>query len=160
MDLEEPLPEALRGKFDVVFNHTVLEHVFDCQLAFRNMAQMSRDILITVVPFCQNQHEMESFKDYWRFSASALRLMYQKQGMTVIYEAGSGHVGSANYLFFVGSRRPQVYIGKLPDWEPVEKQSRWIGRRRWCGFLSYLWIDKWSDLPDTGKYQWPPAPMR
>ncbi len=64
LDLEKALPDSLRGKFDVVFNHTTLEHVFDCQLAFKNLSEMSRDILITVVPFCQNQHELPSFKDY------------------------------------------------------------------------------------------------
>lgn len=158
LDLEKPLPGSLRGKFDVVFNHTVLEHIFDAQLAFRNMAEMSRDVLITVVPFCQNQHELPSFKDYWRFTPSALRVMYSRQGMTVIYEAGNQHVGAASYLFFVGSRKPEQYLDKMPAWEPLGKQGAWIGRSRWLWSLTYLWIDRWSALPDLEKYEWPERP--
>ena len=155
LDLEKPLPDRLRGRFDVVFSHTTLEHIFDCQLAFKNLAQMSRDVLITIVPFCQNQHEMESFKDYWRFTSSSLRIMYNRQGMTVIYEASNQHVGSASYLFFVGSRSPERYSGKMPAWEPLYKQCQWIGRCRWFASLTYLWIDRWDELPPFEKYRWP-----
>lgn len=155
LDLEQPLPEQLHRKFDVVFNHTTLEHVFDCQLAFKSMAQMSRDVLIVVVPFCQCLHELGSFKDYWRFTPSSLRTMYKRQGMTVIYEASNQHIGAASYLFFVGSRKPEQYLGKMPPWEPLGKQCAWIGRRRWFGRLTYLWIDRWSELPSLSKYEWP-----
>src|SRR5262245_10738440 len=31
LDLEEPLEPSLKRKFDVVFNHTVLEHVFSIE---------------------------------------------------------------------------------------------------------------------------------
>ena len=155
LDLEKALPDSLRGKFDVVFNHTTLEHVFDCQLAFKNLSEMSRDILITVVPFCQNQHELPSFKDYWRFTPSALRTLYNKQGMTVIYEASNQNIGSASYLFFVGSRKPKQYLDKMPVWKPLGKQCQWIGRRRWFALLTYFWVDRWSELPSLEKYQWP-----
>lgn len=155
LDLSQPLPDSLRRKFDVVFNHTTLEHVFDCQLAFKNMAQMSRDVLIVVVPFCQCSHELDSFKDYWRFTPSALRTMYEQEVMTVIYEASNQHVGSASYLFFVGSRNPERYLDKVPPWKPLGQQCAWIGTRRWFGPLRYLWIDRWSELPSFAKYQWP-----
>ncbi len=142
LDISQPLADSLRNRFDVVFNHTTLEHVFDCQLAFKNMAQMSRDVLVVVVPFCQCSHELESFKDYWRFTPSALRTMYEREGMTVIYEASNQHTGAASYLFFVGSRKPEQYLGKVPPWKPLGKQCAWIGKRRWFGTLSYLWIDR------------------
>lgn len=142
LDLSEPLPDSLHGKFDVVFNHTTLEHVFDCRLAFKNLAEMSRDVLIVVVPFCQCSHELDSFKDYWRFTPSALRAMYRLEGMNVIYEASNEQVGAASYLFFVGSRKSEQYVDKMPPWEPLGKQCAWIGRRRWFGPLRYLWIDR------------------
>ena len=142
LDISKPLPDSLRGKFDVVFNHTTLEHVFDCQLAFKNMAQMSRDVLIVVVPFCQCSHESEFFKDYWRFTPSALRAMYELEDMTVIYEASNQNVGAASYLFFIGSHKPEQYIDVVPPWKPLGKQCAWIGRSRWLAPLTYLWIDR------------------
>lgn len=141
LDLSEPLPESLHAKFDVVFNHTTLEHIFDCGLAFKNLARMSRDVLIVVVPFCQATHDIESFKDYWRFTPSALRAMYNRQDMTVIYEASNQHVGAASYLFFVGSRKPERYSNRMPPWEPLGKQGAWIGRRAWLWPGLYVWID-------------------
>lgn len=145
LDLSLPLPDSLPGRFDVVFNHTTLEHIFDFRLAFKNMAQMSRDVLIVVVPFCQCSHELESFKDYWRFTPSALRTMYELEGMTVIYEASNQHTGAASYLFFVGSRKPEQYFGKIAPWKPLGKQCAWIGRRRWFGPLTYVWIERCKD---------------
>lgn len=142
LDLSKPLPDSLRRQYDVVFNHTTLEHVFNCRLAFKNMAEMSRDALIVVVPFCQCSHELESFKDYWRFTPSALRTMYEEQGMAVIYEASNQHVGAASYLFFVGSREPQKYLGKIPAWAPLGQQCEWIGKARWFLKSRYLWIDR------------------
>ena len=62
LDLEKPLQNELRGKFDVVFNHTVLEHIFDCNKAFENICSMSSDIVIVVVPFIQHQHS--AYGDY------------------------------------------------------------------------------------------------
>lgn len=155
IDLEQPLAESLHRKFDVVFNHTVLEHVFDCQLAFRNMAEMSRDVLIIIVPFCQASHDTDSYKDYWRFTPNALRTMYNKQGMTVIYEVSNQHVGAASYLLFVGSRKPERYQDNIPPWKPLGQQCRWIGTRRWCGPLWHLWVDRWSDLPSFENHHWP-----
>lgn len=156
LDIEQETPESLRSKFDVVFNHTTLEHVFDCWQAFRCLAQMSRDILIVVVPFVQTSHDTDSFKDYWRFTPSALRSMYKHEGMTVVYEAINEQVDAASYLFFVGSYKPERYLDKMPPWEPLGPNlCTWIGTRRWFGPLTSLWIDRWSKLPSFAKYMWP-----
>ena len=64
MDLAVPLPVELENQFDVVFNHTTLEHIFDIFTAFQNLCRLTKDILIIVVPFLQEQHE--NFGDYWR----------------------------------------------------------------------------------------------
>ena len=45
------LPDNLKRAFDVVFNHTTLEHIFDVRTVFRNLCQMSRDVVIIVAPF-------------------------------------------------------------------------------------------------------------
>jgi len=37
LDLEEDLPENLISEFDVVFNHTTLEHIYEARKAFKNL---------------------------------------------------------------------------------------------------------------------------
>lgn len=71
LDLSKPIPAELHGKFDVVFNHTVLEHVFEVNQAFENLCNMTRDILIVVVPFLQEMHG--EYGDYWRFTPQAMK---------------------------------------------------------------------------------------
>lgn len=44
LDLQKPLPAELKGAYDVVLNHTVLEHVADPQFAFRQIADISSDL--------------------------------------------------------------------------------------------------------------------
>lgn len=56
LDLESPLPEDLVDRFDVVFNHTTLEHIFNFHQAFDNLVEMSKDIVILVVPVMQQVH--------------------------------------------------------------------------------------------------------
>ena len=43
-------------KFDVVFNHTVLEHIYNITTAFKNLCALSKDVVIIVVPFMQQMH--------------------------------------------------------------------------------------------------------
>src|SRR5687768_11760712 len=64
LDIEKPLPDELSQRFDVVFCHTVLEHVFETQIALSNLAKLSRDVVIVVVPFSQSVHYSEPYFDY------------------------------------------------------------------------------------------------
>ncbi|MHC4074937.1 MAG: hypothetical protein ACYSRZ_00785 [Planctomycetota bacterium] len=129
VDLTNDLPNELRERFDVAFNHTTLEHVFDVQKAFSNICNMSKDIVIIVVPFSQTQHETDSFKDFWRFTPSCLREMFRKNELEVIYEAESKYKNAAIYLLFVGSRHPKRWKGKMPKSEPIREAGDWIGFR-------------------------------
>jgi len=129
LDLTQALPDRLRGRFDVVFNHTTLEHIFDVRAAFSNLCALSRDVVIVVVPFSQVQHETDSFGDFWRFTPTCLRRLFADEGFTVIYEAESPHRDAAIYLLFVASRHPETHRGRLPRWRPVERAGKWIGAR-------------------------------
>lgn len=42
-DLSTPIPESLRGRFDVIYDGGTTEHVFDIAQAFRNVHGMLRD---------------------------------------------------------------------------------------------------------------------
>lgn len=128
LDLTRPLPEALLERFDVVFCHTVLEHVFDVIGAFRNLCAMSRDVVLVVVPFAQETHTTESYGDYWRFTPMGLRSLFRANGLETVYEAATPYPNAGIYLLFAGSKRPEAWHGRLPPFEPVEHVGGWIGR--------------------------------
>ena len=128
----------MEQRFDVVFNHTTLEHIFDVRRAFANLCRLSRDVVIVVVPFAQQQHETASFGDYWRFTPSCLRQLYAENGLSVLYEGESPHADAASYLFFVGSRHPERWRGRLPTGPPIGTAGRWIGRPRWAPAAALL----------------------
>ncbi len=144
LDLREPLPPELKLRFDAALCHTVLEHIFDVKMAFANLASITRDLLIVIVPFCQNQHELASFADYWRFTPSCLRSLYSQNGMTVIFESSNEDFASANYLFFVGTHHLERYSDLLRAYGPLGPQGRWIGNSWWQKALPKLWVGRWS----------------
>lgn len=86
LNLEEDLPDNLHKKFDVVFNHTVLEHVYDIRKAGANLCTLSRNIVIVVVPFMQPMHwEPESYLDYWRPTPFVFDKLFKENGFEIIY---------------------------------------------------------------------------
>lgn len=114
LDLTEDLPPELKGRFDVVFNHTVLEHIFDVHKAFENLCLMSSDILITVVPLVQQMHA--SYGDYWRFTPLTMGKLFELNGMKMMYSSFNSHSNSSVYLFSIGTK-------KIEKWENVIPQS-------------------------------------
>ncbi len=129
VDLTKDLPKELYQRFDVVFNHTTLEHIFDIRKAFENLCNMTKDVSIVVVPFSQVQHETESYKDYWRFTPSCMREMFRENGLEVIYEAESKDKKAAIYLLFVASRNPRKWKEQMPKLEPIREAGKLIGFR-------------------------------
>jgi len=127
LDLTTDLPENLRQRFDVVFNHTTLEHIFDIGKACSNLCAISRDIVIVVVPFAQVQHETDDWKDFWRLTPTCLRRLLGQNGLTVVYEVESPHRNSGVYLLAVGSRHPERWEERLPPRGPISVAGKWIG---------------------------------
>jgi hypothetical protein len=127
LDLTQELPDELKQKFDVVFNHTTLEHVFDVRKAFQNLCLASKDMAIVVVPFCQKQHYSETFQDFWRFTPICLRYLFKENGFEVVYEAQSPDENAAIYLLFVGSRYPEKWQHIMPEYQKIEECGDWIG---------------------------------
>jgi hypothetical protein len=130
LDLTQELPSDLENRFDVALNHTTLEHIFDVFTAFRNLCMLSRDVVIVVVPFCQVQHESESFKDYWRFTPSALRELFRINGMSVVYESESPQRDAAIYLTMVAARNEEKWKHAMPTWQAVSEAGQWIGEQK------------------------------
>lgn len=125
LDLEADLPPEMRGRFDVVLAHTVLEHVFDFNRAFENLASLTRDILIVVLPFAQDEHYGgDLFGDYWRVTPLCLKRMSEKNGLKLVHVTSNDNPWYPIYLLGIASRNPDRWRGIFP---PIDWQRR-IGR--------------------------------
>jgi hypothetical protein len=138
LDLGEELPEDLRGHFDVVFNHTTLEHIYEVRRAFANLCAMSRDVVIVVVPFAQAEHTTDSFGDFWRFAPGALRTLAAENGLSIVYESESPDRDAGIYLLIVAVRNAQYWRGRMPHHRTVVEAGRWIGAPRLRAIASRL----------------------
>lgn len=114
IDLATPIEVKNHRQFDLVFNHTTLEHIINLDVAFANLCNLSRDLVILVVPFIQPTHTTSSYGDYWRFTPQGLQFLFEKNGFSVIYESATNHLYSSVYLFFVASCYPDKWLGVLP----------------------------------------------
>ena len=119
LDLESDLDPNLKNSFDVVFCHTVLEHVFDFTKAFENLGEISRDVLIIVVPFLQQMHG-SGYKDYWRFTPEALKKLYLNNGFIPRYISANNEDNASIYLFSIGYKNrkwekdiPKKFIDRI-----------------------------------------------
>lgn len=112
IDLEQPLPSELRQKYQVAFNHTTLEHIFDIQTAIENICALSSDVVVLVTPFLQSVHYEEgSFGDYWRPTPMCLNRILQSNGFTTLYQSANDTPWHYVYVFTVAARDPKRNIG-------------------------------------------------
>jgi hypothetical protein len=121
LDLEQPLPAELAQRYAVVFNHTVLEHVYDFQSAFRNLCDLSSDIVIVILPWLQEMHT--NYGDYWRFSPQAVSRLFADNGFTTLHLSWSDAVNSSVYVFAIASRRPEAWISRFQPPAPPSSEA-------------------------------------
>lgn len=125
LDLEKQVENKYKNKFDVVFNHTVLEHVFDVNQAFKNLCDMSKDIVIVIVPFLQEEHT--DYGDYWRFTPQAIKKLFRKNGLDTIYLNYNDNSSSSIYIFAIGSKNPKNWKNILNMKENKRNSNKLIG---------------------------------
>ncbi len=113
LNLENDLSNELNQKFDVVFNHTVLEHIYKVDKAFENICKMTKDIAIVVVPFLQVMHA--DYGDYWRFTPLAMGKMFKENQMEMIYCSFNSHKNSSVYLFCIATKNKEKWIKRIPE---------------------------------------------
>jgi hypothetical protein len=127
LDLEADLADEFKQKFDVVFNHTVLEHIFDIFTAFKNLCLMSSDIVILIVPQSQQIHDYErGYADYWRFTPFSIDKLFASNDFTVLYRETTYGFSESQYLFYVASRKPENWKNKFPQ---VVSTKQYMTRR-------------------------------
>jgi len=112
IDLIKPISEEYKNKFDVVFNHTTLEHVIDVQTAFKNLCELSRDAVIIVVPVIQQLH-IRSFGDYWRITTLGIAKLFMQNGFTPLVIKTNDQSFAPIYCFAIGVRNPEKYKDKF-----------------------------------------------
>lgn len=114
LDLEQDLEKEMYNKFDVVFNHTVLEHIFNVNKAFENLCKLSNDIIVVVVPFLQEQHA--DYGDYWRFTPLAVEKLFKQNDCDLLYINYKDASDESIYIFAIGSK-------KASKWDNIKKNK-------------------------------------
>ncbi|NJA05727.1 hypothetical protein HC024_08315 [Methylococcaceae bacterium WWC4] len=129
LDLETDLPSELIQRFDTVFNHTTLEHVFDVFKAFENLCGLAKNTVIMVVPFLQQQHG--EYGDYWRFTPWCLQRLFQRNGFELAYVSDNDGRRDAIYLFAIAVRRPAdiARFSALPGNRLEYVTKRFVGEK-------------------------------
>jgi len=115
LNLENDLPKSLLQRFDVAFSHTVLEHIFDVPKAFANICRISRNFVITVVPYIQQIHGInDNVGDYWRFTPLTMKKLHEENGLKLRYCSSNGKTATSSiYLFCIGCRE-NSYADLIP----------------------------------------------
>jgi hypothetical protein len=114
LDLNQPVPDDLRGKFDVVLNHTTLEHVIHIEQAFANLCALSRDAVIVVVPVMQQFHILPSYGDYYRMLPFAIHETFKLHGFTPLVIETNDQPFAPIYCFAIAVRDPKKYESIAP----------------------------------------------
>ncbi|MFH0780861.1 MAG: hypothetical protein V2B20_02770 [Pseudomonadota bacterium] len=100
------------GRYDVVLNHTVLEHLKSIEIAIDNLCALSNDLIITVVPFLMGFHgRTGGYSDYWRYSPMSLISEFDKRGFSTVYINWNTHHPLMNvYILHIASKFPERHV--------------------------------------------------
>lgn len=116
LDLEGEVPNELVGRFQVAFNHTVLEHIYRIDKAVAAICALSNDAVILVTPFLQQVHfEEGSYGDFWRLTPMCIDRMLAEHGFHVVYQSCNDNEWYIVYVLTVAVRDPARYRGRLPN---------------------------------------------
>ena len=140
LDLSKEIPENLYQKFDVCFNHTVLEHIFEIDQSFKNICDMSKDIVILVTPFSQPVHyaKDKSWLDYWRLTPFAIEKYFKKNGFEMLYMNCNENLGAGSYIFSIATRNKLNWLEKHEDFGKIKYSCNCGIKIRWFKLLFNL----------------------
>ena len=132
LDFEKPLPKDLVQRFDVVFNHTVFERIYDVNAAFSNLCRMSRDIVILVVPFLQPMHGV--YGDYWRFTPLTIKRMFEENGMSLLHLKFNNHKGASVYIFAIAAKNTSKWADNISsEFSYIDEKKHKDGKENYIG---------------------------
>jgi len=113
LDLTKEIPSNLKGQFNVVFNHTTLEHIYEPRLAFGHLCELSSDVVIVVVPVMQQIHNSPDFGDYWRPTTMAIARLFLDNGFEPLIIKCNDQPFAPIYCFAIASKNPDQYKDKF-----------------------------------------------
>lgn len=113
IDLSEPIDVSFHKKYDVVFNHTTLEHIFNLETAFANLCTLSRDVVILVVPTLQHIHLNEGFGDYNRLTPLGIAKYFEKNDFETLVLQSNEQQFSPIYCFAIAVRKGSRYVNEI-----------------------------------------------
>lgn len=142
LDLSVPLPTSLRGAFNVVYNHTTLEHIFDIEQAFANLCEMSSDAVVLVVPSLQQIHIAETYGDYWRMTPMGVAKRFLRHGFTPLVITTNEQPFAPVYTFAIAVRDPKKYEGKIEKNLSYEMGGVLYGSKIEERFVEKLLVDE------------------
>jgi len=119
LDLSIPLENdsPFFGAYDVVFTHTVLEHIYEINTAVSNLSKISKDIVITIIPFIQAFHQIEEYyHDYWRVTPYCIYNLFKEYGYDTIYCKWNNDPVGNIYLFHIASKKKE-------NWKNIIKMN-------------------------------------
>lgn len=134
-------------KYDLVFNHTVLEHIKNPFQAFQNLEFLlaPNGILISVVPFIYKFHYSNGdFGDYWRYTPHSLELLHKKFGLFLSQIKVGPLKGYEKYIITVASRSIEYKNSDIVDKKFLEWNNT-LGENSLTSLTNNL-IHKVSDL--------------
>ena len=100
-------------KFELVFSHTVLEHVFDQQNAFRIMCGLAEKYVVGVVPMINVLHWEETYEDYWRFTPHGIRKLFENNKFKLVHLEIGPRLSISQYIIFIGARNGVTDVSSL-----------------------------------------------
>jgi hypothetical protein len=102
--------EVESGIYDVVFNHTTLEHIYNFKKAFDNLCKLSREVVIVVVPVLQQIHHTEDFGDYWRPTTLTIAKMFRDNGLEPLVLQCNDQPFAPVYCFAIAVRNRDKHL--------------------------------------------------
>lgn len=122
LNLAEKLPDELKFAFDVVFNHTTLEHIYNFHSALDTLVEMTKDIIILVVPFIQQVHVIPEingkynveYGDFWRFTPQAIERLLLNRGMKIAFLSFNTNKRASVYIFCIATKNPEQWENIFP----------------------------------------------
>jgi hypothetical protein len=112
INLEDVNYQAVE-KFELVFSHTVLEHVFDQQNSFRIMCNLAEKYVVGVVPMINVLHWEETYGDYWRFTPHGIRKLFENNEFKLVHLEIGPTSSISQYIIFVGARNSVSFTRDL-----------------------------------------------
>lgn len=113
IDLSKPIPETLKKKYGVVFNHTTIEHIFDIDTAIKNLCDLSTDVVIMVAPTLQHIHYNKGYGDYNRLTPMGIVKYLEKNGLETIVLQSNEQQFSPIFCFALAVHKDSKYKGMI-----------------------------------------------